>query len=199
MRRHHSEVTDQQETDRILNIATIGRLATAGLDGYPYVTPVNFVYYQGDIYFHSAPAGEKLDNIAKDPRVCFEVDIPLAYLDAGFDPERRACKLHQFFHCVIIRGEASIVPDGSLKTAVLNALIAKHEPRGELAPVTEDMPAYKACSVIGIRPKSVSTKSDLAQNKTSDEQLALAQYLRGRRGPGDIETLKAMGFEADGL
>ncbi len=199
MRRHHSEVTDQHEIDRILNTATIGRLATTGLDGYPYVTPVNFVYNQGAIYFHSAPAGEKLDNIAKDPRVCFEVDIPLAYVDAGFDPERRPCKLHQFFHCVIIRGEASMVPDGSLKTAVLNALVAKHEPGVHLAPVTEDMPAYKACSVIGIRPDSRTAKSDLAWNKTSDERLALAQYLRSRRGPGDIETLKAMGLDPDAL
>ena len=81
MRRKHSEITDPLAIEDILRTATIGRMATVGRDGYPYITPVNFVYHGGDIYFHCAPEGEKLDNIARDSRVCFEVDIPLSYLD----------------------------------------------------------------------------------------------------------------------
>ena len=199
MRRKHSEVTDPQEIERILGAATIGRMATTGKDGYPYVTPVNFVYYQGNIYFHCAPVGEKLDNIARDPRVCFEVDLPLAYLDAAYDSERRACKLHQLYHCVIIRGDASIVPDSPLKLAVLNALVAKHEPGVALQPVTEDLPPYRACAVVEIRPKTISAKSDLNQNKTPEERLAQARYFMQRNKPGDPETVRAMGFGPDEL
>ncbi|MBF0531194.1 MAG: pyridoxamine 5'-phosphate oxidase family protein, partial [Deltaproteobacteria bacterium] len=110
MRRKHSEIADTMEIERILCSATIGRLATNGSDGYPYITPVNFLSYQGNVYFHSAPAGEKLDNLTRDPRVCFEVDIPLAYLDTGLDPDRRVSRLHQLYHCIIIRGEAHVVP-----------------------------------------------------------------------------------------
>ncbi|NLE95851.1 MAG: pyridoxamine 5'-phosphate oxidase family protein [Dehalococcoidia bacterium] len=194
MRRTHSEVIDPVAIEDILRTATIGRMATVGRDGYPYVTPVNFVYHGGDIYFHCAPEGEKLDNIARDPRVCFEVDVPLSYLDSAFDPERRACKLHQFFHCVIIRGQASIVPDGPLKTDVLNALSRKREP-SDLMPVTEGMPAYKACSVVRIKPEATTAKSDLGQNKTPEERLALARYLAGRNQPGDAATVTAMGYD----
>ncbi len=43
MRRRQCEVTDPGEIRRILSAATIGRLATLGADGYPYVTPVNYV------------------------------------------------------------------------------------------------------------------------------------------------------------
>jgi uncharacterized protein len=199
MRRKHSEVMDPQEMQRVLSTATIGRMASHGADGYPYVTPVNFVYHKRNVYFHCALVGEKLDNIARDPRVCFQVDIPLAYLDAAYDSERRACKLHQLFHCIIIRGEASVVPDGPIKTEVLNALVAKHEPGVTLQPVTEDLPAYRACAVVEIRPKIISAKSDLHQNKTPEERLAQARYFKKRNMPGDVETITDMGFDPDVL
>ncbi len=47
MRRKQSEVTDLKEIERILGQAFIGRMATTGVDGYPYVTPVNYVYFKG--------------------------------------------------------------------------------------------------------------------------------------------------------
>lgn len=199
MRRKHCKITDPQQIGRILDSANIGQLATNGADGYPYITPVNFVYYEGNIYFHCAAKGEKLDNIERDSRVCFEVDIPLAYVDAGFDPDRRVCKLHQFYHCVIIRGEARIVPDGPMKVAVLNLLVAKHEVSSNHELVHDQMRAYKACKVVEIQPKSVSAKSDLWQNKTAEERLVFAQYLKDRGHRGDSETIKEMGFDPENL
>ena len=199
MRRKHSEVTDPREIERVLGAALIGRMATTGLDGYPYVTPVNFVFHEGNIFFHCAPVGEKLDNIARDPRVCFQVDIPLAYLDAGFNADPRPCKVHQFYHCVIIRGEASVLPDGPVKTAALNALVAKFEPGVSVQPVTDDLPQYKACAVVQIRPWTITAKSDLGQNKTPEERLAQARYFVKRDRPGDVETVRAMGFDPNAL
>ncbi len=162
MRRKQSEVTDPQKIQEVLNTATIGRMATMGSDGYPYITPVNFVYYKGNIYFHCAPKGEKLDNIARDPKVCFEVDTPLAYLDSGFAGEP-GCKLHQLYHCVIIRGTAKVVEDEALKTASLNALVEKHEPGKGVAIITPDLAGYKACGVVRITVDRISAKSDLIQ------------------------------------
>jgi len=195
MRRNHSEVTDPKEIQRILSLTNVGRLATNGPDGYPYVTPVNFVNLHGNIYFHCAPKGEKLDNLIRDDRVCFEVDVPLSYIDIGLDPNRPICNLHQFYHCVIIRGSASVVKDGTLKVDVLNALIAKHENSDEFQKVTEDMSGYKACEVIEIKPDSLSAKSDLIQNKSEEDRRAVAQYLFNRNQPGDREAVAAMGFE----
>ncbi|MBN1152538.1 MAG: pyridoxamine 5'-phosphate oxidase family protein [Dehalococcoidia bacterium] len=194
MRRQHSEVTDPQAIERVLNSATIGRMATVGADGYPYVTPVNFVYYDGAIYFHCAPDGEKLDNIARNSRVCFQVDVPLAYLDSAFT-QGRACKIHQFFHCVIIRGEASVVPDGRLKIDVLNALSRKREPNARIKPVTEDLTGYQNCKVVQIKPATMTMKSDLGQNRSAADRLAVARYLATRGEPGDIETVIDMGFD----
>ena len=195
MRRRQCEVTDPAELERILAAALIGRMATVGRDGYPYITPVNFVYDQGCIYFHCALKGEKLDNIARDPRVCFEVDIPLAYIDLGLNPDGGACKLHQFYHCVIIRGEARVLPDGERKAAALNALVAKHEPDRSFPPVTADMSACKACAVVEIKPQRMTGKSDLAQSKSSEDRLAIARHLKKRGRDRDLKAVAAMGFD----
>ena len=195
MRRSHSEVTDSKEIQRILSLTKIGRLATNGQDGYPYITPVNFVSLGGNIYFHCAPKGEKLDNLRRDSRVCIEVDVPLSYLDIGLDPSRPICNLHQLYHCVIIRGSAAVVTDSTLKLAVLNALIAKHENTNNFKKVTADMSGYKACEVIEIKPDSISAKSDLIQNKSEEDRRAVAEYLFKRNQPGDRQTVAAMGFQ----
>jgi hypothetical protein len=50
MRRKHSKVTDPKEIERILSLTNMGRLATSGQDGYPYITPLNFVSLEGSIY-----------------------------------------------------------------------------------------------------------------------------------------------------
>jgi nitroimidazol reductase NimA-like FMN-containing flavoprotein (pyridoxamine 5'-phosphate oxidase superfamily) len=195
MRRSHSEVTDPQEIQRILSLTNVGRLATNGRDGYPYITPVNFVALEGSIYFHCAPKGEKLDNLRRNPRVCFEVDVPLSYIDIALDPDRPICSLHQFYHCVIIRGSAAVVGDDGLKTAALNALVAKHENTEDFQKVTPDMSGYKACEVIEIKPDFISAKSDLIQNKSEEDRRAVAEYLFKRNHPGDREAVASMGFK----
>lgn len=199
MRRKHCEITNPREIDRILSLTNIGRLATNGADGYPYVIPVNFVWHESKICFHSALAGEKLENLARDPKVCFEADIPLAYLDTGHDPQRRVFKLHQSYHCVIIRGQDRVIPDGPSKTAALIALVAKHEGARDFEPVTPDMPAYKSCAVIEIEPISISAKSDLAQNRPDEERLVIAKYLKNRNRPTDLAAVRAMGFDPEDL
>ena len=195
MRRKHSEVTDPREIERILSMTHIGRMATIGNAGYPYITPVNFVSLNGNIYFHCAPKGEKLDNLKQNPKVCFEVDVPLAYIDRALDPTRPTCQLHQYYHCVIIRGKGSVVEDKKLKVAALNALVAKHEGNGEFEPVTEDMPGCKACHVVEIKPESVTAKSDFSQNQTEETRHEIAEYLYKRNQPGDREAVAAMGFK----
>jgi len=195
MRRKHTEVTDAKEMIRILASTNIGRLATLDTKGYPYITPVNFVFHEGCVYFHCAPSGEKLDNLTRNPRVCFEADVPLAYLQVDFNPDRDPCRTHQLFHSVIIRGTARVIPDGELKTAVLNVLVAKHEGNRDFAAVTADSTGYKTCYVVEITPERMTGKSDLAQNKPQHSyRRFIAERLAERGFPGDLEAVRAMGY-----
>ncbi len=198
MRRKHCEIKDPKEMIRILASTNIGRLATVDAEGYPYITPLNFVFHEGCVYFHCASEGEKLDNLTRDPRVCFEVDVPLAYLEVDFNPDRDPCRTHQLYHSVIIRGSARIVPGGELKTNVLNALVEKHEGNRDFSTVTSDSTGYKTCCVVEIRPERMTAKSDLAQNKPQQGyRHFIAEHLVERGLPGDLEAARAMGYELE--
>ena len=61
----------QIETEEILRAGSSGVLALAGEEGYPYALPISYVYHQGRLYFHCAPAGHKLDAIARCPKASF--------------------------------------------------------------------------------------------------------------------------------
>jgi len=181
----------------LLSRARVGRLATIDEAGYPYVVPVNFVLYGECIYFHCARQGEKLENIARDPRVCFEVDEPLAYIEASFNEEKNPCKAHQLYRSVVLRGKARVVNSDSLKLRVLNALVAKYEGTEDFSPVVEGSSHYKACHVVEIVPERITGKEDLLQGKPEELKRAIAQKLLERGYPGDLEAVRTMGFPID--
>ncbi len=188
MRRNQNEITEKTEIEGILLKARVGRLATLGEDGYPYITPVNYVYWQGSIYFHCSTQGEKLDNIRRHEKVCFEVDIPLAYLDTAYDPALPVCDVGQFYQSVVIRGQAKIVEEMAEKVGALNALMASHENDVQFAGINTDTPAVNFCTVVAVRPLSLSAKANLAQKKSAAEKEKIRAYLRQRDLPGDREA-----------
>ena len=62
MRRFKQQLS-KEECENILRAQKRGVLAVLGDEGYPYAVPLNFVYDNGCIYFHSAVAGHKLEAI----------------------------------------------------------------------------------------------------------------------------------------
>ncbi|MDR1051102.1 MAG: pyridoxamine 5'-phosphate oxidase family protein [Deltaproteobacteria bacterium] len=92
---------------KVLTNGRVGFLATTGEDG-PYVIPVNYVLLDGKIYLHGRKAGgQKLDNIRRDPRVCFSVAEV-----GGYRRGDAACKTSTIYNSVVGRGTARILPDG---------------------------------------------------------------------------------------
>ena len=59
------------EAEAILCAGSSGVLALAGEEGYPYALPISYVYHEGRLYFHCAPAGHKLNAIARCPKASF--------------------------------------------------------------------------------------------------------------------------------
>lgn len=59
------------EAEEILRAGSSGVLALAGEEGYPYALPISYVYHEGRLYFHCAPAGHKLNAIARCPKASF--------------------------------------------------------------------------------------------------------------------------------
>ncbi|MBQ9885890.1 MAG: pyridoxamine 5'-phosphate oxidase family protein [Lachnospiraceae bacterium] len=62
---------DNEECISILKSAPRGVLALLGDEGYPYTVPMDFVYDDGSIYFHSALSGHKVDAIKNYDKASF--------------------------------------------------------------------------------------------------------------------------------
>lgn len=73
MRRKEKEISSRGEIDEIISKCQICHLGMA-LNDQPYVIPVNFGHDGDQIYFHTAGKGKKLDILALNPRVCFQME-----------------------------------------------------------------------------------------------------------------------------
>lgn len=130
------------EIEEILKEQKVGRLATLNLNGYPYVTPVHFVYENNCIYIHGLSKGQKIDNIKNNSNVCFEIEEML-----GLILDEKPCDVNTAYKSVIILGNAKLV-EGEKKVEALKAVVSKYTPHLANIPFSENM--LKATSVIEI-------------------------------------------------
>ena len=70
MRRIKQQLSEKECID-ILQRQNVGTLALAKNGDYPYAVPLNYVYYNGKIYFHCAITGHKIDIIKKQNKASF--------------------------------------------------------------------------------------------------------------------------------
>jgi len=126
MRQEKKEIQNRASIDDLLKDCPVGRLGTIGKDGYPRIKPLNFVYFNGKIYFHSAQEGEKIDDIIRDGRVVFEIDEPIGYVKSNTNP----CSAKFAYRSVMMKGRAAIVDDDEEKLLALRSLMEKYQPEG---------------------------------------------------------------------
>lgn len=106
------------DIELLLEHAKEGVLATSGEDGYPYTTPLNYVYDKNALYFHSAIEGHKIENMVFNPKVSFCV--------LG-ETEILARKFSTKFASVIAFGTALELHDEE-KVEALTLLVHKYSP-----------------------------------------------------------------------
>ncbi|MCU6339755.1 pyridoxamine 5'-phosphate oxidase family protein, partial [Enterobacter quasiroggenkampii] len=91
MRRKEFEVMDTMEIEQFMQEMSFGILGTINEDGWPELTPLNFVYHNGFIYFHGSVSGRKMKNIKADQRVTFSVAKEYAIIPSYFTEAKLAC------------------------------------------------------------------------------------------------------------
>jgi uncharacterized protein len=167
MRASQKEIKDREVLRELLSQCRVGRLGTSGQDGYPRIKPLNFVYLGEKIYFHSAQEGEKMEDIQRDSRVCFEVDLPIAYVKSIGIP----CRADYLYRSIIIKGRARIVEEREERLAALNGLMKKYQPEGGYGSFPEDKLALTA--VVRIDIEELTGKEDLGKEGEREAVLAL--------------------------
>ena len=102
-----------------------GTLATVNSDGTPYNVPVHYVFSQNVVYIHGLPAGQKIENLIRNPNICFNVYEMRGLL---IDREEKPCDTNTAYASVVIQGTAKLVEDMNEKEAALSAIIQKYTP-----------------------------------------------------------------------
>ena len=165
MRKSNKQIKDTNVMIDLLNTCPVGRLGTVGIDGYPMIKPLNFAFSAGRIYFHTAKEGEKIEHIARDSRVCFEVDLPIAFVKGGENP----CRAEYLYRSVIIRGRAHIVENRDEQIFGLRCLMRKYQPEGGYG----DFPVEKLriTGVVRIDIEEMTGKEDLGKEAVREEAM----------------------------
>jgi nitroimidazol reductase NimA-like FMN-containing flavoprotein (pyridoxamine 5'-phosphate oxidase superfamily) len=158
MRVSKKEIKDPDVITGLLSQCHVGRLGTIGRDGYPMIKPLNFVYHAEKVYFHSAQEGEKMEHIRGDNRVCFEIDLPMAYVKSLSVP----CKADYLYRSVIIKGRAHIVGDKSERLLALKYLMTKYQPEGGYGGFPEDK--LQLTAIVRIDIEEITGKEDLGKD-----------------------------------
>ncbi len=152
MRRRDKEIASYKVVEELLSNALVGRLGTC-FNNIPYITPVNFVYDNNRIYFHSALEGRKIENIRSNPNACFEIDQLISIMPGISRP----CASTTEYKSVIIFGDISIVDDIEEKTFALNKLIEKYAPQSPRLSMSSGA-MIERTGVLAIEVKEITAK-----------------------------------------
>ena len=115
--RRKDKMLSKDDCIRLLNETEVGVLSLIGDNAYPYTVPLNYVYKDNAIYFHSAKDGYKIDCIENNNKVSFCLVDNVELLSASFDTN---------YESVVVFGKAFEEVENKKEALIL--LIEKYSP-----------------------------------------------------------------------
>ncbi len=138
MRRYRQALTIERSIEVLIR-GSSGVLSLLGVDGYPYGVPLNYVLYEGNLYFHSIGVGRKIEAIASNGRASFTV-IDLDEIDSA--------RYTSLFRSVIVTGTVTYV-EGDEWLLAFDALCDKYSLD---RPLAERRAKVRSCtSAVGLK------------------------------------------------
>jgi len=120
MRRRDKEITESSVLLEILDSALVCRLGLVDGDR-PYIVPMNFVRDGETLLLHCAREGRKLEILAKNPNVCFEVEADVELVKVG-----PVCDWGMRYRTVIGFGVGEVEDTRAEKVRAFGLLAAKY-------------------------------------------------------------------------
>jgi len=187
-------ITNKEIIQNILDEAEYGTLAICA-NNRPYSLPINFVQLSGDIYFHGAKKGKKMDMIKQNAYASFSVVESYSLLPSYFSTDDgSACPASQLFKSVIIDGTMQLVEEYDEKAQALEQLMQKLQKEGKYIPLNHKMyeKAINATALFKLSPEQTTGKFKLGQNMNKEKYEKVTQHLEQRGTQKDLQTLKLM-------
>ena len=189
MRRKEFAVRERERIHEVLKAAEIGYLAFNGPDGWPRVTPLNFVY-DGRVLWHGAIAGERFECLRHDARATFAAVSVQLYLPSHLISEENATQATAAFKSVLVRGRCKSIEDPEEKCSALNRLMEKYQPEGRFKKISPKDPMYekvlRATGVFALNVEEVSGKFKFVQNKSKEDREKIIAKLKERGSSIDL-------------
>ncbi|WP_088186690.1 pyridoxamine 5'-phosphate oxidase family protein [Desulfosporosinus sp. FKA] len=117
--RRKKQLLSEEETSEIIKAHSAGVLSVTGDDGYPYAIPISYAYVDGNLYFHCAKEGHKIDAIKRNDKVSFCVIDKDEVIQETFTTH---------FRSVVAFGRARILKEDIDRRAALESLVGKYSP-----------------------------------------------------------------------
>jgi nitroimidazol reductase NimA-like FMN-containing flavoprotein (pyridoxamine 5'-phosphate oxidase superfamily) len=119
MRRKDRNIS-QEECFALLERGQYGVLSTADENGLSYGVPLSYVFLGGNVHFHCAREGRKIDNLKANSAATFTV---VGTVEPVFDKD-----FSTYYQSAIVSGAVREVADPLEKRAILYALAQKYLP-----------------------------------------------------------------------
>ncbi|HKM19089.1 MAG TPA: pyridoxamine 5'-phosphate oxidase family protein [Aliarcobacter sp.] len=195
MRRSEFYIKDKSSINEVLEACEYGTLSLISNDK-PYCVALNFVYFEGSIYFHGSNEGKKVKAIKENSNGAFLVVQPYSTIPSYFFDTLAACPATQFFASVLLEGTLSLVKEGDEKADILNALMKKLQKDGGYEEISYDKAMYTKMLdkvvVIKLEPQNISCKIKVGQNLNDEKREKVSEKLGNRASKVDIQTIKQM-------
>jgi len=188
------DIKDKEQISEVLNNASFGTLSLS-IDNKPYSTPLNFVEFEDEIYFHGAKKGKKIDIIKENSYASFCVVEDYSLLPSYFSSDKgEACPATHLFKSVIIDGKIKILEDYDEKATALEMLMQKLQKERKYIPLNNEMykKAINATCVYKLIPANTTAKFKLGQNFNEERYQRVVSHLKQRGEKKDLETLKLL-------
>lgn len=182
----------REDATRFLSEAPVVSLSTTTPDGEPVHRVMNAAVWGARVVFHGAPVGEKSMTMGRS--VVVSAHEIVAHVPSYFVDPERACPATTLYRSVQAHGVLEPIEALSEKTAVLQALLDKHQPERGYVPLEPSSELYRAqitsLLAFGVSLERTSGKAKLGQNRKPAERTRMLEKLWERGEPGDLRAIE---------
>lgn len=188
------EITDDKIISEILDNAEFGTLALC-VENKPYSVPINFVENEGEIFFHGAKKGKKMDIMKQNKFASFSVVEDYSLLPSYFSSDKGdACPATHMFKSIIIDGVIEFIEEYEVKVKAMGLLMQKLQKEGKYIPLNHEMykKALAATVVYKLVPTNKKAKFKLGQNFNGERYKRVISHLESRGTKKDLATIELL-------
>jgi uncharacterized protein len=183
----------QKEVFDNLTQLEVGYLGINDQKGFARPVPLQFVFHDGDIYFHGADEGEKFQVFTNKSKVSFLMIKPLSMMPSYWTTKNYACPATSYYLSGYGRGTGELVDDLNDKAFYLNIIMDKYQPEGGYISIDSNLPMYKKAlketAVFRIKSLKWDIKCKVGQNLILAKRESIMDHLKKRATDLDNETI----------